>query len=154
MFYIPNVDLAFSSVERMSRDVKNGWIWKGVHSNGASFFFILLYLHLFKAILVKSYSQSTTKLLLWYSGVVIFILSIACAFVGYTLPLGQISYWASVVITNLFTALPYVGEQIAFSMWGGFSVSNNTLNRFYTLHFILPFIILIFVFLHLILLHS
>jgi ubiquinol-cytochrome c reductase cytochrome b subunit len=125
-----------------------------MHSNGASFFFILLYLHMFKAVLVKSYSGSTIKLLLWYSGVIIFILSMATAFMGYVLPWGQMSFWAATVITNLFTAIPSVGDLIAYTLWGGFSVSNNTLNRFYTLHFVLPFIICFLVVIHLILLHA
>jgi len=149
MFYIPNVELAFYSVERIMRDIENGWLLRYMHSNGASFFFILLYLHMFKAILIKSYGGSTIKLWLWYSGVAIFFLSIATAFMGYVLPWGQMSFWAATVITNLFTAVPIIGNSIAYTLWGGFSVSNNTLNRFYTLHFILPFAICFLVFIYL-----
>ena len=154
MFYIPNIELAFYSVERIMRDIPNGWLLRYMHSNGASFFFILLYLHMFKAILIKSYGGSTIKLFLWYSGVVIFLLSMATAFMGYVLPWGQMSFWAATVITNLFTAIPYIGSNIAFTLWGGFSVSNNTLNRFYTLHFVLPFLICFVVVIHLVLLHA
>ena len=136
------------------RDVSNGWLLRYMHSNGASFFFILLYLHMFKAILVKSYGGSINKLLLWYSGVLIFILSMATAFMVYVLPWGQMSFLAATVITNLFTAVPYVGDKIAYTLWGGFSVSNNTLNRFFTLHFLLPFIICFLVGIHLTLLHA
>lgn len=154
MFYLPDVEMAFYSVERIMRDVNGGWLIRYMHSNGASFFFILLYLHMFKAILIKSYGGSTIKLWVWYTGVIIFVLSMATAFMGYVLPWGQMSFWAATVITNLFTALPYVGEAIAYTLWGGFSVSNNTLNRFFTLHFVLPFVICIVVFIHLALLHA
>ena len=154
MFYIPSVELAFYSVERIMRDVSGGWLIRYMHSNGASFFFILLYLHMFKAIMIKSYVGSTVKLWLWYSGVVIFVLSMATAFMGYVLPWGQMSFWAATVITNIFSVIPYVGESIAYSMWGGYSVSGNTLNRFYTLHFLLPFIICLVVVVHLALLHA
>jgi len=153
MFYIPNIELAFYSVERIMRDVEGGWLIRYMHSNGASFFFILLYLHIFKAILIKSYASSTIKLWVWYTGVIIFILSMATAFMGYVLPWGQMSFWAATVITNLFTVIPYIGKPIAYLLWGGFAVGGNTLNRFFTLHFVLPFVICVVVVLHIALLH-
>jgi len=153
-FYLPSVELAFFSVERIMRDVENGWLLRYMHSNGASFYFILIYLHIFKAILIKSYRGSSIKLWVWYSGVLIFLLSMATAFVGYVLPWGQMSFWAATVITNIFTAIPYIGEPLAYTIWGGYGVSQNTLNRFYTLHFVLPFIICFVVVIHLTLLHA
>jgi len=153
MFYIPDIELAFNSVERIMRDVENGWLLRYMHSNGASFFFILIYLHVLRGIYIKSYVVSIFKLFVWYSGVIIFILSMAVAFMGYVLPWGQMSYWAATVITNLFTVIPIIGEKISYILWGSFSVSSNTLNRFYTIHFLLPFLIAILAVFHIILLH-
>lgn len=152
MHYIPNVELAFLSVEHIMRDVSFGWLLRYLHANGASMVFILLYLHLAKGLYYRSYSYS--RIVLWFSGVFIFLLMMATAFVGYVLPWGQMSFWGATVITNLITAIPYIGEPIAFWLWGGFSVGNPTLNRFFSIHYLLPFLIIGLVFLHLAFLHE
>jgi len=151
MQYTPHADLAFDSVERMMRDVDYGWMLRYAHMNGASMFFALLYIHMFRGLYYGSYKQP--RELLWILGVIILILAIMTAFMGYVLPWGQMSYWAATVITNLFSAIPLIGQNIVTFLWGGFTVGNPTLNRFYALHYLLPFVILAVVLLHLIALH-
>jgi ubiquinol-cytochrome c reductase cytochrome b/c1 subunit len=151
MQYTPHADLAFDSVERIMRDVNFGWMLRYAHMNGASMFFAIVYIHMFRGLYYGSYKQP--RELLWILGVVILVLMIATAFMGYVLPWGQMSYWAATVITNLFSAIPWVGQGIVTLLWGGFTVGNPTLNRFYALHYLLPFIILAVVLLHLIALH-
>ena len=151
MQYTPHADLAFDSVERIMRDVDYGWLLRYAHMNGASMFFALVYIHLFRGLYYGSYKQP--RELLWILGVIILILMIMTAFMGYVLPWGQMSYWAATVITNLFSAIPLVGQGIVTFLWGGFTVGNPTLNRFYALHYLLPFVIVAVVMLHLIALH-
>ena len=147
--YVPEVTLAFNSVEHIMRDVNYGWLFRYVHANGASMFFFVLYVHIARGL----YFQSYEKKHLWYSGILIFLLVMAAAFLGYVLPWGQMSFWGATVITNFFTAIPYVGNSIAAWIWGGFSVNNATLNRFFSLHFVLPFLAAGLSILHLALLH-
>jgi quinol-cytochrome oxidoreductase complex cytochrome b subunit len=151
MQYTPHASLAFDSVERIMRDVDYGWMLRYAHMNGASMFFALLYIHMFRGLYYGSYKQP--RELLWILGVIILILAIMTAFMGYVLPWGQMSYWAATVITNLFSAIPLIGQNIVTFLWGGFTVGNPTLNRFYALHYLLPFVILGVVLLHLIALH-
>src|SRR5438552_2842513 len=151
MNYQPNSDLAFDSVERIMRDVPSGWLMRYMHMTGASFFFAAVYVHIIRGLYYGSYKAP--RELLWMLGVVILLLMIATAFMGYVLPWGQMSYWAATVITNLFTAIPLIGQSIVTFLWGGFTVGNPTLNRFYALHYLLPFIIVAVVLLHLIALH-
>ena len=152
MQYTPHVNYAFDSVERIMRDVNYGWLMRYLHMNGASFFFILVYIHLFRGLFYGSYKAP--RELLWMLGVVILLLMMATAFMGYVLPWGQMSFWGATVITNLFSAIPGVGQDIVTWLWGGFAVDNPTLNRFYSLHYLLPFIIVAVVGLHLIALHQ
>ena len=151
MSYTPHVDHAFSSVERIMRDVNHGWMIRYIHMNTASFFFIVVYLHMFRGLYYGSYKAP--RELLWMLGVVIFLLMMATAFMGYVLPWGQMSFWGATVITNLFSAIPFVGESIVTLLWGGFSVDNATLNRFFSLHYLMPFIIAGVVVLHIVALH-
>jgi len=151
MQYTPHAEMAFDSVERIMRDVDYGWMLRYAHMNGASMFFALLYIHMFRGLYYGSYKQP--RELLWILGVIILILAIMTAFMGYVLPWGQMSYWAATVITNLFSAIPLIGQSIVTFLWGGFTVGNPTLNRFYALHYLLPFVILAVVLLHLIALH-
>jgi ubiquinol-cytochrome c reductase cytochrome b subunit len=148
--YVPNVEIAFSSVAHISRDVNYGWIIRSIHANGASIFFLFIYLHTGRGIYYGSYNLSET----WNLGVILFILTIATAFIGYVLPWGQIRFWGATVITNLFSAIPYIGKILVEWIWGGFAVDNATLNRFFAIHFVLPFIIVAVVFLHLLFLHQ
>lgn len=152
MHYTPHIDLAFSSVEHIMRDVNNGWLIRYLHANGASMFFIVVYCHLFRGLFYGSYMFP--RQLLWVSGVVIFLLMMATGFMGYVLPWGQMSFWGATVITNLFSAIPVVGSSIVEWLWGGFSVGNATLNRFFSLHYLLPFVIAGLVIVHLSLLHT
>src|SRR5712691_5046115 len=152
MHYTPHADLAFDSVERIMRDVNYGWLLRYIHMNGASMFFLIVYIHLFRGLYYGSYKYP--RELLWILGVVILLLMIATAFMGYVLPWGQMSYWAATVITNLFSAIPVFGQDIVTLLWGGFTVGNPTLNRFYALHYLLPFIIVAVVGLHLLALHQ
>ncbi len=152
MHYTTHVDFAFNSVEHIMRDVNNGWLIRYLHANGASFFFIVIYCHIFRGLYFGSYM--TPRGLLWASGVVIFLAMMATAFMSYVLPWGQMSFWGATVITNLFSAIPFVGSSIVEWLWGGFSVDNATLNRFFSLHYLLPFIIAGISLLHLTLLHS
>jgi quinol-cytochrome oxidoreductase complex cytochrome b subunit len=152
MQYTPHVDYAFNSVERIMRDVNYGWLLRYIHMNGASFFFIVTYIHVFRGLYFGSYKEP--RELLWMLGVVILILMMATAFMGYVLPWGQMSFWGATVITNLFGAIPGIGNDIVTWLWGGFAVGNPTLNRFFSLHYLLPFVILGVVMLHLVALHT
>jgi ubiquinol-cytochrome c reductase cytochrome b subunit len=152
MHYTPHVDLAFTSVEHIMRDVNNGWLLRYLHANGASFFFIMVYAHMFRGLYYGSYAHPREHL--WCSGVTIIILMMATGFIGYVLPWGQMSFWGATVITNLISAVPAVGTPIVEWVWGGFSVDNPTLNRFFSLHYILPFVIAGLVLVHLALLHE
>ncbi len=151
MNYTPHTAYAFDSVERIMRDVNFGWLIRYVHMNGASMFFIVVYIHIYRGMYYGSYKAP--RELLWMLGVVIFLLMMATAFMGYVLPWGQMSFWGATVITNLFSAIPLVGESIVVWLWGGFSVDNPTLNRFFSLHYLLPFVIFGVVFLHVAALH-
>lgn len=152
MHYTPHIDLAFSSVEHIMRDVNNGWFIRYVHANGASMFFIVVYFHIFRGLYYGSYM--TPRELLWCSGVVIFILMMATAFTGYVLPWGQMSFWGATVITSLVTVIPVAGQPIVEWLWGGYTVNNPTLNRFFSIHFCLPFVIAGLTLIHLALLHK
>jgi ubiquinol-cytochrome c reductase cytochrome b subunit len=152
MHYIGSVDLAFSSVEHIMRDVNSGWLIRYLHSNGAAFFFIFVYIHMAKALYYGSFRAP--RILLWSIGVVIFLVMIITAFLGYVLPWGQMSYWGATVITNLLSAIPWIGTDLVEFIWGGFSVSNATLTRFFSLHFLLPFVLAALAFMHLIALHQ
>lgn len=139
MHYTPHVDLAFNSVEHIMRDVEGGWFLRYMHANGASMFFIVVYFHMFRSLYYGSYSSP--REFVWCSGVVIFLLMIVTAFIGYVLPWGQMSFWGATVITSLASAIPVVGDTIVTWLWGGFSVGNATLNRFFSLHYLLPFLL-------------
>nr|UGS80293.1 cytochrome b [Prolachesilla sp. GRAspLA]UGS80306.1 cytochrome b [Prolachesilla sp. GRA2sp1LA] len=150
MHYTADVNLAFNSVVHICRDVNNGWLLRTLHANGASFFFICIYLHIGRGMYYGSYNLVTT----WMVGVIILFLTMATAFLGYVLPWGQMSFWGATVITNLVSAIPYLGTTIVQWLWGGFAVDNATLTRFFTFHFILPFIIFALVMIHLLFLHQ
>ena len=152
MHYTPHIDLAFSSVEHIMRDVNNGWLIRYMHANGASMFFIVVYCHIFRGLYYGSYMAP--RQLLWCSGVIIFILMMGTAFMGYVLPWGQMSFWCATVITSLVSAVPLVGQPITQWLWGGFTVGNATLNRFFSLHFFLPFVIAGLSLIHIALLHK
>jgi ubiquinol-cytochrome c reductase cytochrome b subunit len=152
MHYTPHVDLAFLSVEHIMRDVNNGWFIRYLHANGASMFFGVVYIHVARGIYYGSYQKP--RGFVWAAGVVILILMMATAFMGYVLPWGQMSFWAATVITNLFSAFPVIGEPIVAWLWGGFSVDNATLNRFFSFHYLLPFLIVGVVLVHLAVLHQ
>jgi len=151
MHYTPHVDHAFESVERIMRDVNHGWLIRYIHMNGASFFFIVVYIHIFRGLYYGSYKAP--RELLWILGVLILLLMMATAFMGYVLPWGQMSFWGATVITNLFSAIPWIGDSIVVWLWGGFSVDNPTLSRFFALHYLMPFLIVGVVILHIIALH-
>ena len=151
MQYTPNTDLAFGSVEHIMRDVNYGWALRYVHANGSSMFFFAVYIHIFRGLYYGSYKRP--RELLWMIGVLIYLLMVATAFMGYTLPWGQMSFWGATVITNLLGALPVIGKSITIWLWGGFAVGNPTLNRFFALHYLLPFVIAAVVFLHVWALH-
>nr|WVD73159.1 cytochrome b [Monolepta cavipennis] len=150
MHYCPNVELAFNSVAHICRDVNYGWLIRTLHANGASFFFICLYIHIGRGIYYSSYNMMET----WMIGVTIFFLTMATAFLGYVLPWGQMSFWGATVITNLMSAIPYLGNMLVQWIWGGFAVDNATLTRFFTFHFILPFIVFALMIIHLLYLHQ
>ncbi|MCP5361890.1 MAG: cytochrome b/b6 [Hyphomicrobiales bacterium] len=151
MHYTPHVDYAFDSVERIMRDVPYGWFLRYTHAVGASMFFAVVYIHIFRGLYYGSYKKP--RELLWFLGIIIFICMMATAFMGYVLPWGQMSFWGATVITNLFSAIPGIGESIVQWLWGGFSVDNPTLNRFFSLHYLMPFVIIGIVVLHLVALH-
>nr|ADI24111.1 cytochrome b [Lepidophyma sylvaticum] len=150
MHYTADITSAFSSIAHICRDVQYGWLIRNIHANGASIFFISIYLHIARGIYFGSYMYKIT----WNTGVVLLLLVMATAFVGYVLPWGQMSFWGATVITNLLSAIPYIGTTMVQWIWGGFSVDNATLTRFFTFHFILPFIIIAAAALHLLFLHE
>jgi len=152
MHYAPSTSLAFVSVEHIMRDVFYGWLIRYAHANGASFFFICVYIHMARGLYFNSYTKP--RILLWSVGVVIFLIMMATAFLGYVLPWGQMSFWGATVITNLLSAIPYIGPKLVEFVWGGFSVDNATLNRFFSLHYLLPFILIALVGVHFIALHQ
>jgi ubiquinol-cytochrome c reductase cytochrome b subunit len=152
MHYTPHVDFAFNSVEHIMRDVNNGWIIRYTHANVASFFFIFVYMHIARGLYYNSYQ--TPRVLAWSIGVIILILMMATAFLGYVLPYGQMSLWGATVITNLLSAIPVFGQDIVEFVWGGFSVNNATLNRFFSLHYLLPFVLAALAVAHLIAVHE
>lgn len=152
MHYTANINTAFADLEHIMRDVVGGYGLRYIHANGASMFFIIVYTHICRGLFYGSYTSPRTHL--WASGVVIFILMMAAAFLGYVLPWGQMSFWGATVITNLFSAIPTIGDHIVQLLWGGFSVDNPTLNKFFSLHFMIPFLIAGAAFLHLVLLHD
>nr|YP_010276201.1 cytochrome b [Aphaenogaster japonica]UHY39323.1 cytochrome b [Aphaenogaster japonica] len=147
--YCPNTTYAFYSIIHIIQNVNNGWMMHNIHINGASFFFICMYTHIARGIYYESYTLNTT----WAAGVTIFLIAMATAFLGYVLPWGQMSFWGATVITNLISTIPYIGNMTVMWVWGGFSINNATLNRFFSLHFILPFILTILIILHLYFLH-
>nr|YP_010309872.1 cytochrome b [Tethea albicostata]UMR54986.1 cytochrome b [Tethea albicostata] len=150
MYYTANIELAFYSVNYICRNVNYGWLIRTMHANGASFFFICIYLHIGRGIYYESFNLKYT----WMVGVIILFLLMATAFMGYVLPWGQMSFWGATVITNLLSAIPYLGSMLVNWIWGGFAVDNATLTRFYTFHFLLPFIILMTTMIHLLFLHQ
>nr|AVJ52642.1 cytochrome b [Tectocoris diophthalmus] len=150
MHYTANIELAFNSVVHICRDVNNGWLLRYTHANGASLFFMCLYLHVGRGMYFGSYKSMMT----WNTGVILLFLVMGTAFLGYVLPWGQMSLWGATVITNLLSAIPYLGNMLVNWLWGGFSVDNATLTRFFTLHFLLPFIIAMLVIIHLLFLHQ
>ncbi len=151
MHYTPHADFAFASVEHIMRDVNYGWLMRYMHANGASMFFIAVYIHMFRGLYYGSYKAP--REVLWIIGVLIYLAMMATGFMGYVLPWGQMSFWGAKVITNLFSAIPFVGESVVVWLWGGFSVDNPTLNRFFSLHYLLPFVIAGLVVLHIWALH-
>nr|WIL96427.1 cytochrome b [Pseudomiza obliquaria] len=150
MYYTANIELAFYSVNYICRNVNYGWLIRTLHANGASFFFICIYLHIGRGIYYESFNLKYT----WIIGVIILFLLMATAFMGYVLPWGQMSFWGATVITNLLSAIPYLGTMLVNWIWGGFAIDNATLTRFYTFHFLLPFIILMMTMIHLLFLHQ
>ena len=151
MHYTPHVTLAFDSVERIMRDVNYGWLLRYMHMNGGSFIFIAVYIHIFRGLYYGSYKSP--REVVWWIGILLLLAMMATAFMGYVLPWGQMSFWGATVITNLFSAIPWIGDHIVTLLWGGFSVDNPTLNRFFALHFLLPFVILGLIIFHLWALH-
>jgi len=151
MHYTPHVDYAFNSVEGIMRDVNYGWLLRYSHATGASMFFLAAYIHMFRGMYYGSYKEP--REVLWILGVILLLLMIITGFMGYVLPWGQMSFWAATVITNLFSAVPLVGESVVSWLWGGYAVGNPTLNRFYSLHYLLPFVIVGVVVLHVWALH-
>ena len=152
MHYTPKMEFAFYSIEHIMRNVKYGWVIRYLHANGASMFFMVVYAHIFRGLYYGSYIYPRQKL--WMSGIVIYILMMATAFMGYVLPWGQMSFWGATVITNLFSTIPFVGKNVVELLWGGFSVGNPTLNRFFSLHYLMPFAIAGMAIMHLALLHD
>nr|AAP20664.1 cytochrome b [Rafetus euphraticus] len=150
MHYSPNISMAFSSITHITRDVQYGWLIRNMHANGASLFFMCIYLHIGRGLYYGSYLYKET----WNTGVILLLLTMATAFMGYVLPWGQMSFWGATVITNLLSAIPYIGPTMVQWVWGGFSVDNATLTRFFTLHFLLPFMILGLTMIHLLFLHE
>jgi quinol-cytochrome oxidoreductase complex cytochrome b subunit len=151
MHYTPHVDHAFNSIEQIMRDVNYGWLLRYLHANGASMFFLAGYIHLARGLYYGSYKEP--REVLWILGVILLLLMIATGFMGYVLPWGQMSFWAATVITNLFSAIPLVGESVVTWLWGGYAVGNPTLNRFFSLHYLLPFVLVGVVILHVWALH-
>nr|AHX02524.1 apocytochrome b [Schizymenia dubyi] len=152
MHYTSHVDLAFTSVEHIMRDVNYGWLLRYIHANGASMFFIVVYIHIFRGLYFSSYAKP--RHWVWVVGIIILLLMIITAFIGYVLPWGQMSLWGATVITNLVSAVPLIGDSIVAWLWGGFSVDNATLNRFFSLHYLLPFLIVAASIIHIAILHQ
>ncbi|MBF0125748.1 MAG: cytochrome b N-terminal domain-containing protein, partial [Magnetococcales bacterium] len=152
MHYKPDANQAFDVVEHIMRDVNYGWLLRYLHANGATFFFMAIYIHILRGMYYGSYRAP--REILWWFGIIIFFMMMATAFMGYVLPWGQMSYWGAAVITNLMSALPVIGEELVIWIWGGFAVGDPTLNRFFALHFLLPFVIFALVFLHMWALHA
>jgi ubiquinol-cytochrome c reductase cytochrome b subunit len=152
MHYCPDITLAFNSVEHIMRDVNYGWLIRYVHANGASMFFMVVYIHLFRGLYFSSFVRP--RHFLWISGVLILFLMILTSFLGYVLPWGQMSFWAATVITNLMSAIPFIGNTLVVWLWGGYAVGNATLTRFFALHFLFPFVILALAIVHILLLHE
>nr|WEP24795.1 cytochrome b [Idioscopus sp. 'myrica'] len=150
MHYTANIEMAFNSISHISRDVNYGWLMRTIHSNGASLFFMMMYIHTGRGIYYGSYKFMKT----WLIGIMIMLLTMATAFLGYVLPWGQMSFWGATVITNLLSAIPYIGMMLVNWLWGGFAVDNATLSRFFSLHFMLPFIISMMTIIHLFFLHT
>nr|YP_011003034.1 cytochrome b [Rhipicephalus bursa]WPR15199.1 cytochrome b [Rhipicephalus bursa] len=150
MNFSSDISTAFSMISHIQRDVNNGWLIRSIHANGASIFFIFMYIHIARGIYYSSFYFKNV----WMSGIFIIFILMATAFLGYILPWGQMSFWGATVITNLISAIPYVGISMTYWIWGGFSVDNNTLIRFFTLHFLLPFILLMLVMIHIMLIHE
>lgn len=150
MRYIGSAEAAFGSVDRILREISSGWIIRSVHSNGASFFFLFMFLHIGRGLYYGSYRKEET----WLAGVTILLISMGVAFLGYVLPWGQMSFWAATVITNFVSSIPYIGKRIVIWLWGGYSVGGSTLTRFFALHYILPFVIVVLVLLHKVLAHE
>jgi len=150
--YCSDISMAFDSISHIHRDVNYGYILRYTHANGAAFFFIFVYAHIGKAIYYGSYRSP--RVAAWNIGILLFICMMATAFIGYVLPFGAMSYWGATVITSMFSAIPYIGNDIVEFIWGGFSVSNATLSRFFALHYLLPFVLIALVIVHLIYLHS
>lgn len=148
--YTPEISIAFSRVVHIIRDVNYGWLLRTIHANGASFFFICMYLHVGRGMYYGSYNY----IFVWFSGIALLFLTMAAAFIGYVLPWGQMSFWGATVITNLVSAVPYVGDIVVQWIWGGFAVDNATLNRFFAFHFLVPFIIAAIIIIHLLFLHQ
>ena len=151
MHYTPHADMAFNSVEHIMRDVNYGWLIRYLHSNGASMFFVAVYIHMFRGMYYGSYKEP--REVLWILGVILYLLMMATGFLGYTLPWGQMSFWGATVITNFFSAIPVVGENVVSWLWGGYAIGNPTLQRFFSLHYLLPFVIAGVVVLHVWALH-
>jgi len=152
MFYNPNALFAYEAIMELNNEVYYGWWLRAIHANGASFFFLIVYIHMARSLYYGSFAHP--RQLLWVSGVIIWILMIITAFLGYILPWGQMSFWGAMVITNLLAALPLIGDDVVLLLWGGYSIDNCTLHRFYSLHFTFPFIILIVSIIHLCFLHE
>nr|AXS65086.1 cytochrome b [Elateroidea sp. 2 KM-2017] len=150
MFYCPNINLAFESTMNIYRNINFGWIMRNSHSNGASFFFMFLFMHMSRGLYYSSFKMYKT----WMSGMLMLLTSMMIAFMGYILPWGQMSFWGATVITNLMSAIPYLGNSILLWMWGGFNLNNLTLNRMFTMHFIFPFILLIMTMMHIMFIHE
>nr|QLY89649.1 cytochrome b [Lype reducta] len=149
MNYSTHINLAFESINHINHNINNGWIYRILHANGASFFFISVYMHIGRNMYYESFMNQLT----WFVGIMILLLMMMTAFMGYVLPWGQMSFWGATVITNLLSAIPYLGETLVQWIWGGFSINNSTLNRFFSFHFLLPFILIAFIMIHLIFLH-
>nr|ANH54443.1 cytochrome b [Cycloneda sanguinea] len=150
MHYCPNIEIAYNSISHICRDVNFGWLMRMMHANGASMFFICMYIHIGRGLYYNSFNLINT----WMTGTTILFLTMGTAFLGYVLPWGQMSFWGATVITNLVSAIPYLGNSIVIWLWGGFAIDNATLNRFYSLHFIMPFIISAMIMIHLLFLHN
>jgi ubiquinol-cytochrome c reductase cytochrome b subunit len=151
MHYVAHTDLAFDSIEHIMRNVNYGWLIRYAHANGSSMFFLAVYIHIFRSLYYGSHKPP--REMIWITGLIIYLLMMATAFMGYTLPWGQMSFWAATVVSNLFGAIPLVGENITAWLWGGYSLGNPTLNRFYSLHYLFPFLIFALVVLHIWALH-